>query len=165
MANFHLEGLSEIIKEMEKLGSCIDDVSYKMVDEAAEIMEKELKAAIKDNTQKYGTGTLADSIHHNKPKKNRYGYFSTSTARGTDNRGRSKVESKTEHINSKGEKYDLHRMKNRKESIRNQDKLFYLEFGNSRQAPRPIIARCVRRAEPRVLDKMQAVFNRETRKL
>ena len=165
MASFTLDGVKELIKEMEKLNVDIDDISFKMVDEVAGIIDKELKTAIKDNTKKYGTGTLAESIHHNKPKKNMRGYFTVSTARGTDNRGRAKIESKTEKISAKGEKYTLHRQKNRKESIRNQDKLYYLEFGNSRQASHPIIGKCIRRTEPRILDKMQAVFNRETRKL
>lgn len=165
MANFYLEGTDEIIRELEKLVITADDVSMKMVDEAAEIMDKELSTAIRDNTKKYGTGTLAGSIHHNKPTRSAMGIFTVSTAKGTDNRGKGKKKNKTKHVSSKGKEYETERKKNQDNSIRNQDKLWYLENGNSRQPARPIIAKCVRRAEPRVLDKMQAVFNRETRNL
>lgn len=165
MANFHIKGADALLRELRELGADISDLSLKMVDEAADIMDMELRSAIRDSTHKYGTGVLANSIHHFEPRRNDMGAFTVSTARGTDNRGLGKKEYKTKHRSKKGKGYEIHRKKNRKNSIRNQDKLWYLENGNSRQPARPIIAKCVRRAEPRVCSKMQAVFNREIRNL
>ena len=55
-----------------------------------------------------------------------------------------------------------HRKRNPKSAVRNQDKLYYHEYGNSRQPAHPIIKPCVNAAEPKVMDKMQEVFDRMT---
>lgn len=167
MASFYLQGADELARELNKLAGEVDQISMKMVDEAADIMDKELSTAIKNNTQKYGTGTLAASIHHEKPRKNETGAFTVSTARGRDTKSGkyAKKESITKGRSKNGKEYEMRRMKYGSGAVRNHDKLWYLENGNSRQSPRPIIAKCVRRAEPRILSKMQAVFNRETRNL
>jgi HK97 gp10 family phage protein len=164
MAYFKIDGVQEIAKELEALAVDIDDIAMKMVKEAAEIYKTELSTAIRDNTQKYGTGTLANSISYLTPRRNDLGMFTVVTARGKDSKGKKKKTSKSYAINSHGTLYDMHRLSYGSSAIRNQDKLWYLENGNSHQAPKPIMAKCIRRAEPRVLSKMQAVFNYETRK-
>lgn len=133
MANFTIHGLDEIIKDLEALGD-IDDIGIKIVNEAAEIMDRTLKDTIKNSTQKYGTGQLAKSIHHNKPKKNQLGVFTVSTARGKDSKG-----------------------------VRNHDKLYYLEYGTSRQNPNPVVQKAVNAAQSKVFQKMQEVYDRETK--
>lgn len=160
MASFVLEGVKELIKEIEKLGD-IDDVSFQMVDEAAEIMDRELKEAIRMNTQKYGTGTLADSIHHNKPERNAWGIFTSSTARGKDYKKRKPKKVTHAAYAKKDGRYVGHRTSIEGYNVRNHDKLWYLEHGTSRQEPRPFVQKCVNDAEPKVLDKMQEVFDRE----
>lgn len=160
MASFVLGGVDDLIKQIEQVGD-IDDVSFKMVDEAAEIMDAELKSAIKINTQKYGTGVLAASIHHIKPRRNLWGVFTASTATGKDDKkGRYK---KIEHasFHKRTGKYVGVRSSYGTGAVRNHDKLYYLEYGNSRQPARPFVQKCVNSAEPKVLDKMQEVFNRE----
>lgn len=162
MANFYFDGIYEIAKELESLCTVTDEISLTIVDEAAEIMDKELSNAIRENTKKYGTGTLAKSIHHNKPRINNLGAFTVSTAKGTDNRGKGKIKGKSKRTSKNGKNYEVEVSKNQSDSIRNQDKLWYLENGTSRQNPHPIIGKCIRKAEPAVLEKMQKVFNRET---
>lgn len=158
MANFHMNGVREFADELMKLGANIDEVAVQMVDEAADIMDEKLRDGILKQTTKYGTGTLAASIHHNKPARSDLGVFSTSTAKGTDTRGKKKVSQETV-INGKSRG---HRKLNPKSAVRNQDKLWYLEYGNSRQPATPVIQKCVNEAEPAVLDKMQEVYNRMT---
>lgn len=162
MAHFYMSGVDDILKELARIGAEIDDVSREMVDEAADIMDSELKREIKSATTKYGTGVLAESISHEEPVKNAWGYFTTSTARGRDTkRGRYK---KVSHaaFNKKTGAYVGHRKSYGSGAVRNHDKLYYLEFGSSRQAPHPIVQKCVNGAEGKVLEKMQEIFERAT---
>ena len=48
-----------------------------------------------------------------------------------------------------------------KKGVRNMEKLAYLEFGVKGRPATPVITSAVIRAEPRVLQAMQEVFNRE----
>lgn len=133
MASFVINGVDDLIHDIESLYNA-DEIAIKAVNEAAEIMDTELKKEIKSATHKYGTGQLAASIHHVKPKKNDLGIFTASTARGRDDKG-----------------------------VRNHDKLYYLEYGTTRQNPAPVVARAVNKAEKAVLEKLQEVFDRETK--
>lgn len=160
MASFHFEGVDEFIKELEKLGRDVDDIAFKAVDEGAKIMDEELRAEIRKQTTKYGTGTLAKSIHHNKPRKNALGIFTASTARGKDDK-KGKYAKRSHASYTKGGKYVGHRSSYGSGAVRNQDKMFYLEFGNCRQPARPFMKKSVNNAEPKVLKKMQEVFDRE----
>lgn len=160
MASFVLEGVDDIIKELEKLRD-IDDVSFQMVDEAAEIMDKELKSAIELNTQEYGTGTLAASIDHIKPRRNLWGVFTASTARGIDTKKGKHKKMKHASFNKKNGMFVGTRESYGSGAVRNHDKLYFLEYGNSRQQAKPFIQKCVNSAEPKVLNKMQEVFDRE----
>lgn len=162
MANFYFEGLDEFIKELEDLGKSAESIAFQAVDEGAKIMDRELKTEIRKRTKKYGTGTLANSIHHNKPKKNALGIFTASTARGKDTK-KGKY-AKTSHMaySGKSGRYVGHREAYGTGAVRNQDKLFWLEYGNQRQPARPFMKKSVENAEPKVLKKMQEVFNRES---
>ena len=42
MASFYLQGADELARELNKLAGEVDQISMKMVDEAADIMDKEL---------------------------------------------------------------------------------------------------------------------------
>lgn len=162
MANFSLSGVNEFADELQKLSDVTDEMAMKIVNEAADIMDKKLKAAIKAKTTKYGTGTLADSIHHNKPQKNALGIFTVSTARGKDTKkGRYKKTSHAAH-NKKTGSYVGHRESYGSGAVANADKLYFLEFGNSRQPATPIVGPCVNEVESKVLEKMQEIYNQET---
>lgn len=165
MANFYFEGVDSLVREFENLGKSADDIAFKAVDESAEIMDAALKKEIRKRTKKYGTGVLAGSIHHNKPLKNEFGIFTTSTARGRDAKKGKYAKKSHAAYSSKSGKYVGHRESYGRGAIRNQDKLFYLEYGTSKQAARPFIGETVRAVEPKVLNKMQEVFDREVEKL
>ena len=161
MANFHLRGALELAEKLSQLAESTDEIAFAMVDEATDVMDKELREAILVNTQKYGTGVLAESIHHNKPERIGEGFYATSTARGTDTK-KGKYKKTSHKAYSKSGKYVGYRKSYGKGAVRNQDKLYYHEYGNSRQSARPIIKPCVDAAEPKVMDKMQEVFDRMT---
>lgn len=162
MVNFKFDGIDEFIKDLERLGMDADNIAMKAVNEAANIMDKELKATIRKSTKKYGTGILANSIHHNKPRKNALGVFTVSTARGKDDK-KGRYAKKSHAAYSKNGKYVGHRKRYGSGAVRNQDKLFYLEYGNSRQSPKPIVQKSINNAEPEALKKMQEVFDKEVK--
>ena len=45
--------------------------------------------------------------------------------------------------------------------VRNMEKMVYMEYGTSKQGATPVLSPAVRKAEDKVTDKMQEVFNRE----
>ena len=45
--------------------------------------------------------------------------------------------------------------------VRNMEKMVYMEYGTSKQGATPVLSPAVRKAEDKVADKMQEVFNRE----
>lgn len=165
MAHFKMYGVDNLCSQLEELGLREDEAILYMIDEAANIMDEELKKEIRASTKKYGTGVLADSIHHNPPRRNRFGAFTVSTARGKDTK-KGKY-GKTSHAayNKRTGEYVGHRESYGVGAVRNHDKLYFKEYGNSRQASHPFIEKCVRRAEPAVLDKMQEIFDQEVAKL
>ena len=66
MAHFHLRGALELAEKLSQLAESTDEIAFAMVDEAADVMGKELREAIRANTQKYGTGVLAEFIITNR---------------------------------------------------------------------------------------------------
>jgi hypothetical protein len=43
----------------------------------------------------------------------------------------------------------------------NDDKLWWMEYGNSRQPARPVLEKAAKRSEDAVLNKMQEAYNEE----
>lgn len=162
MANFFLDGASEFADELMNLGKDVDEMAMQIVDEAADIMDEKLREGIRRRTSRYGTGTLAESIHHNKPRKNALGIFTASTARGKDTKKGKHGKKGHAAYNKKTGAYVGHRKSYGSGAIDNADKLYFLEYGNSRQPATPIIQSCVNEAEPAVLEKMQAAYDRLT---
>ena len=165
MAYFSMYGVDELCGQLETLGLGEEETVLRMLDEAADIMDEELRKAIRASTKKYGTGTLADSVDHLTPGAGRLGAFTVSTAKGKDTKKGKYGKRSHAAYNKNTGKYVGHRTSYAGAAVRNHDKLYFKEYGNSRQAPHPIIEKCVRRAEPAVCEKMQEIFNREVAKL
>lgn len=90
-----------------------------------------LKREITAEASKYfDTGSMVGSIT-SQIKKNDIGWFLTTYPRGKDRDG-----------------------------VRNMDKMMYIEYGTRNRPADPILSRAVRKAEPKVLKKMQDVFDR-----
>lgn len=80
------------------------------------------------------SGDLYNSIKPSKAKKNKYGWYVAITPRGTDKKG-----------------------------VRNAEKLIYLEYGTEKQEATPVFTKAIKDSEIKVLNKMQEVFERETK--
>ena len=48
-----------------------------------------------------------------------------------------------------------------KKGVRNMEKMVYLEYGTSDQPATPVLTKAIKDSEKAVMEKMQAVFNRE----
>lgn len=104
-------------------------------DEIAEEMLTEAepilkKAIISEARTHQDTGDMIESIT-SQIKKNDIGWFLTTYPRGKDRDG-----------------------------VRNMDKMMYIEYGTRDKPADPILSRAVRKAEFRVIAKMQEVFDR-----
>lgn len=145
MADFQLDFDDSIFKGLEKL-SDTEAVSEKMLKEASSIIVSSMKSELNIHRQ---TAELVNSVKPTKPKRNKSG-DNFVIVRPT---GKS-----TTAIAKSGKTYV------RKKAVRNMEKLASLEFGNSHgQKPMPIIEKAVKSTEEAVLDKMNEVYNRETK--
>lgn len=132
MANLRIDGMDETIRELERLGR-YDEIAPKAVDAAAPLLELSVKAQVLlATTGGYATGGLVSSIKATKAKKNQYGYFSVVKPNGNDKKG-----------------------------VSNTEKLINLEYGNSRQLPRPCLQKAVNNVEQACIDTMEEVIARE----
>lgn len=123
--------------EVEGIDDLMKDLDSLKVDRLAPLMLEEavpiLKKAVVWRAQAHWeTGDMVRSIKPTKPKRNAIGYYIAVRPTGKDKKG-----------------------------VRNMEKMAYLEFGTSRQVPRPCLSAAVRDAEDQVVEKMQEVFNRE----
>lgn len=145
MADFQLDFDDDIFKDLEKLSNT-EAVSEKMLKEASSIVASSMKGELNSHRQ---TAELVNSVKPTKPKRNKSG-DNFVIVRPT---GKS-----TTAIAKSGKTYV------RKKAVRNMEKLASLEFGNSHgQKPMPIIEKAVKSTEEAVLDKMNEVYNRETK--
>ena len=91
---------------------------------------------------------MVDSIKSTKAGKTRYGgYFAISRPTGYARTGWKYARTK--------------KNAGTKERLRNMEKLVYLEYGTSKQPATPVLTKAIKDSEPKVLRKMQEVFNRE----
>ena len=104
-------------------------------DEIAEAMLTEAEPILREEitseaSTHHDTGDMIESIT-SQIKKNNIGWFLTTYPRGKDRDG-----------------------------VRNMDKMMYIEYGTRDKPADPILSRAVRKAEFRVIAKMQEVFDR-----
>ena len=130
MAGFQIEGLSEFMQKLdgisEKVGSAMGDAVRK----GGKIVEEDLQRAIPQAADRgYATGALEKSIRAGGVKDTGDGKEVTVSPRG--------------YVSHNGSK------------VRNQDKMYYLEHGTSRQAARPFMDRTIHGSEPKVVKVME----------
>lgn len=87
MANLKISGFDGIDKLFEDL-SDFGEIAVEAVNEAAPILEKSMKSAIKTSAKKgYATGQLAASVIAEPAKKNQYGTYSVVHPKGKNKHG------------------------------------------------------------------------------
>lgn len=150
MAYFNFEISPEFLKQIGRLAD-VDRIAPKMLEEAVPIVEEKLRNAIKTSHSR--TGDLYKSIQSFKPRKTKSGAWIISAA-PTGRANKLKRAGKVYKRSKSGRKTSG-------VALYNDDKLFYLEYGTSKQPATPVITKVVKDSEPAVLAKMQEVFNRE----
>lgn len=131
---FQTMGFDDLEKELDKVADA-DMIACKAIDAATPTLEKTLKNEIKSvTTQEYSTGDLAKSIKATKAKVNRYGCFAAVKPTGTDSKG-----------------------------VRNGEKMAYMEYGTSKQEPKPVLRKVINKSEKECLDIMQRKYDEVTK--
>ena len=132
MANFRMDGIDGIIKELEQAGR-FGEIAPKAVDAAAPVLENAVKSAVAEAANKgYASGDLERSIRKTKAKLNEWGAFAVIKPNGKDGKG-----------------------------VSNAKKLLSLEFGNSRQRPHPCLAAAVSSVRERCMEIMEETVRKE----
>lgn len=135
MATWKITGFEELEEQLKNLSNK-EDIAIKMVDSAVPVMEEALRSEITAAASKgYATGALASSVKGTKIKINQYGVYAAVLVTGTDGKG-----------------------------VRNAEKLAYMEYGTTRQAPRPVVQKAVNKSEAKCIKKMQEVLDSEVGK-
>lgn len=131
---FQTMGFDDLEKELDKAADA-DMIACKAIDAATPTLEKTLKNEIKSvTTQEYSTGDLAKSIKATKAKVNGYGCFAAVKPTGTDSKG-----------------------------VRNGEKMAYMEYGTSKQEPKPVLRKAISKSEKECLDLMQRKYDEVTK--
>lgn len=144
MARFEVTLPTDLIRQLDKLGSKGDEISYKMLKAGAVILRDELDKNLKKNLysgrkydNNYPTGALEKSLTIDKPKKDKNGnnsiriYF-----KGKDSNG-----------------------------VPNALKAAVMEYGSSKQQKKPFIRPAEKAVEKEVNAEMQKIFDEEIRRL
>ena len=130
MSGFQIEGISDLAQQFERITERMDSAMGDAVRKGGKIVEEELKRSIPQAADRgYATGVLEKSIRAGGVKDTGDGKEVTVSPKGSVTHNGSKV--------------------------RNQDKMFYLEHGTSRQAAHPFMDRTLHGAEPKVVKAME----------
>lgn len=135
MGHFEMNGIDDIMRQLEGIANATDETAMKMIDTAAPILEKNLRKNVEAAANRgYATGQLAAAVTAGKAKMNEFGCYSIVTAEGKDKKG-----------------------------VRNMEKLAYLEYGTpGGQLAHPVMKKSINESENDCLRVMQQVFERET---
>lgn len=156
-AGFHLDGVDEFIAKLESLAGDIDGAMEDAVQAGGEILTQELTKAVHRAAERgYSQGTLEASIRSDGIKNVNGGKLTTIYPHGTDTHNRGYY-SKVIGTSKRG--HAITRRASAGGSVRNYDKLWYLEHGTSRQAAHPFMTQAINAARPKVMEAMQHEIN------
>lgn len=153
MAGFYLDGVDEFMAKLENLSGDIDGAMEDAVQAGGVILTEEIcKAVEKAADRGYSQGTLVDSIESDGIKNVNGGKMTTIYPHGTDTHSKG-MYSKVIGTSKRG--HAITRQASAGGSVRNYDKLWYLEYGTARQAAHPFMQKAINDARPKVYEAMQ----------
>ena len=127
-------GFEDMEKELSKIADA-ERIACEAIDAASPVVEKTLKNEIKNVvTEEYSTGELAESIEATDAEMNGYGCFAAVRPTGVDEKG-----------------------------VRNGEKMAYMEYGTSRQYPKPVLRKAIKKSEKACLEAMQKKYDEVTK--
>jgi hypothetical protein len=146
MPYFEVDFPKELFKNLS------DEISEKMLNESVPILVDSLQTIIR--TEHSDSGELWKSIKPFRPRKTKDGVWTISASPTGKHKGKLLKSAKVFSRSKKGTKTSG-------QALWNDDKLWFIEYGNKNQTAKPVIARATNRVMKQVVDKMQEVFNRE----
>ena len=152
-AGFYIDGIDAFIKKLEKLAGDIDGAMEDAVQAGGEVLTAELVKAVHNAADRgYSQGTLEASIESDGIKNVNSGKMTTIYPHGTDTHGGGYY-SKVIGTSKRG--HAITRKASAGGSVRNYDKLWYLEHGTARQAAHPFMKKAINDAKPKVMEAMR----------
>lgn len=128
MANFKVDFPNDLTQELIKISNT-DEYMLDIIDKAMPTVVDSLKAHIRARV-KDGTGTLVGSVKSTRASKPKNGgYYAIARPVGKDKKG-----------------------------VRNMEKLAYLEYGTTKQTPRPLLASTKGDVLPKVEEIVRQAF-------
>lgn len=154
MARFNFTTSQELQDQLSAIGSEIETVAPKMLNEATPILRKALQNKVESDYSKAGR-----VIRYIRGEGKFHTYFGEYTQTGALRRG---IRMSRSRKFKNGAFYARVYFSGIDEKgVSNAEKALLIEVGSSKQAPRPFIEKVVRDTEPAVLEKMQEVYNKE----
>jgi hypothetical protein len=129
-----------------------DEISEKMLEESVPYLVDSLQAILR--AEHSDSEQLWKSIKAFNPYKTKDGVWTISASPTGKHKGKLLKSAKVFSRSKKGTKTSG-------QALWNDDKLWFIEYGNKNQAAKPVIARATNRVMQKVVDKMQEVFDRE----
>lgn len=152
-AGFYLDGVDGLMAKLESLASGIDGAMEDAVQAGGVVLTEELVKAVHEAADRgYSQGTLEASIESDGIKNVNGGKMTTIYPHGTDTHGSGQY---TKVIGTSKRGHPITRVANAGGSVRNYDKLWYLEYGTARQAAHPFMRKALNDARPKVMEAMK----------
>ena len=147
MAYFSVDFPDDLLVQITKMDN--DDVSRRILKESIPILAKSVQDTVR--AEHSDTGDLADSIKAFEPYKTKDGVWiasagATGQAKGQMKKGKVFARSKSGTMTSG-------------QALYNDDKLWFLEYGTSKQPPTPVLTKATNKARADVINKMQEIYN------
>lgn len=132
MASFEINLASELVRQLQLLED-YDNIAQKMLNAASPILENKVKNEASKHIE---TGDMHKSIKTKKPTKNKYGWYTVTSATGKDEKGDS-----------------------------NAEKMLHLEYGyedksGKHVAPKPVMTKAINEAKDEVIEELQKQYNK-----
>ena len=152
-AGFYLDGVDGLMAKLGSLASGIDGAMEDAVQAGGEVLTEELVKAVHEAADRgYSQGTLETSIESDGIKNVNGGKMTTIYPHGTDTHSKGMY---TKVIGTSKRGHPITRVANAGGSVRNYDKLWYLEYGTARQAAHPFMRKALNDARPKVMEAMK----------
>ncbi len=150
MAYFDFYAPDDFLKQLKGLENS-DEICKKILKSSVPILTESLRSYVRNHHSK--TGDLWKSIKSFEPRKSKNGFWMVASAPT----GRAKGQMKSGKVYARSK----HGTMSKGEAIYNDDKLWFLEVGTSKQKPTPILQKATNAVKNEVLTKMQQTFEEE----
>lgn len=152
-AGFYLDGVDSFMARLEHFMGDVDGAIEDAVQAGGEVLTQELVKAVHEAADRgYAQGTLETSIESDGIKNVNGGKMTTIYPHGNDTHSKGQY---TKVIGTSKRGHPITRVANAGGSVRNYDKLWYLEYGTARQAAHPFMRKAINDARPKVLEAMR----------